>query len=168
MSRSEESRTKRRAYNARYYQENAERLRQWNIEYYQRTRDERLERRRRYYEENREKHREQSARWRELNPEAARRIGREWVKRNRASMNARHARYRAQRALATPVWADHDKMNEMYGIAAAWNSIWPEDPVHVDHVVPIRGKRVCGLHVHTNLQILRAVDNIRKNARFEE
>jgi hypothetical protein len=34
--------------------------------------------------------------------------------------------------------------------------------------VPIQGKRVCGLHVEVNLQILTKVDNVKKHARFHD
>ena len=35
-------------------------------------------------------------------------------------------------------------------------------PHHVDHIIPLNGKNVSGLHIETNLQIITAAANLRK------
>ena len=55
---------------------------------------------------------------------------------------------------ATPPWADIDKICEMYANR-------PKG-FHVDHIIPLRGKNVCGLNVHYNMQYLSAKENMSK------
>lgn len=66
---------------------------------------------------------------------------------------------------ATPVWADMDKIKAIYRQAAKMRAAGND--VHVDHVIPLNGKRVCGLHVHNNLRIIPASDNYAKRNRYE-
>lgn len=66
----------------------------------------------------------------------------------------------------TPKWADKDKIAEFYEEA---KRVTRETGIRhdVDHVVPLRGKHVSGLHVHTNLQVIPHIENVRKRNRYE-
>lgn len=69
-------------------------------------------------------------------------------------------KYREHRAVATPAWADLSAIGDVYVKATALGH-------HVDHIIPLRGKTVCGLHVECNLQILPPDINRKKGARFD-
>lgn len=66
----------------------------------------------------------------------------------------------------TPKWADKQKIRDIY---KACKLITKESGIkhHVDHVIPVKGKKVSGLHVHTNLAIIKAVDNLKKSNKFK-
>lgn len=83
---------------------------------------------------------------------------REWRKNNPAHRNALKAKYLADKAKRTPSWADMSKIVQFYKKC-------PEG-YHVDHIMPLRGKNVSGLHVLENLQYLPAIENLRKNNKF--
>jgi hypothetical protein len=70
-------------------------------------------------------------------------------------------RRRVMMACATPSWRDREKIREVYRKRDALSNEKGE-PYHVDHIFPIQGKKVCGLHVHTNMQLLPASENISK------
>ena len=70
--------------------------------------------------------------------------------------------------MRTPKWLGIEElwlMKEAYKLAALrtkmFGFLW-----HVDHVIPLRGENVSGLHVPTNLQVIPAVENIRKKNSF--
>jgi hypothetical protein len=68
--------------------------------------------------------------------------------------NEKAARYRAQKIKACPTWVSLQDLQDIYDNK-------PEGH-HVDHIVPLQGKYVCGLHVPWNLQYLSVSDNCSK------
>lgn len=67
-------------------------------------------------------------------------------------------------AHATPPWADQDAILSIYDEAARL-SLETGDKHHVDHIIPLHGKNVCGLHVAENLRAIPARENMRKGNR---
>lgn len=77
----------------------------------------------------------------------------------------RAAKHRADKIQRTPPWADLDKIKTVY-IEATRISKETGIVHHVDHIVPLMGRKVSGLHVFENLQIIPARDNLSKSNNF--
>lgn len=80
---------------------------------------------------------------------------------NQHVFRARDAKRRAAQLMATPAWADHAKIRDVYAEAARKTR---ETGIkhEVDHVFPLKGRMVSGLHVHFNLRVIPMLDNRRK------
>jgi hypothetical protein len=78
-----------------------------------------------------------------------------------------NAMARAGTEMVIPQWADMDAASSVYKYARALRAAGLD--VEVDHIVPLRSKRVCGLHVHNNLRVISALANRqKKNMRWPE
>lgn len=110
----------------------------------------------RTYPDQREKILSKNAEWRKNNPEYVRK----WAKDHPEVF----ARQRKLRELCvkqrTPSWACVEKMNEIYKQARALG-------MEVDHIIPLQGKTVSGLHVENNLQLLTKKENRKKSNKYE-
>lgn len=63
--------------------------------------------------------------------------------------------YKRRVRIATPSWEDKNAIKEFYKNCP--------DGFHVDHIIPLRGKNVTGLHTLSNLQYLPKEENMRKS-----
>lgn len=122
---------------------------------------------RRWFRLNKEKANETSRKWRErqakdgVSPSYTAKV-RERNPELYARLMAKWAKRRADRLRATPCWFDSTKVIEIYRQAGRMRKAGFD--VHVDHIYPLRGQHVCGLHVHQNLRIIPASENISKGA----
>jgi len=96
--------------------------------------------------------------YRKENLDKCREISKRHYRNNKSDYLARNAKRKADLLNATPIWADLNKIKLIYKLR-------PKD-YHVDHIIPLQGELVCGLHVEYNLQYLLAKDNLSKGNRF--
>lgn len=70
---------------------------------------------------------------------------------------------RAQELLAVPPWYEEDGVLTVYTKCKELNEMWGTN-FQVDHIVPLQGKNVCGLHCLANLQLLdKELNNKKRN-----
>jgi hypothetical protein len=120
-------------------------------------------------EKVRASNRERAAKKREQQPEKIKVAKKRYAQRNKAVINAAVARRKAAKLKRTPKWLtkfDKLKIQCVYSIAAMLTRV-NNEPWHVDHVIPLQGDLVSGLHVPANLQVMRGVENVRKHKKFE-
>jgi len=86
---------------------------------------------------------------------------------NRAFLTAREAKRRATKLKATPSYADLDNIRIVYE-KAKWLETITGLKYEVDHVIPLQGKNVCGLHIWENLQLLEKSLNCSKSNKLGE
>lgn len=106
----------------------------------------------------------------EANPERKQRFN-EYLKKHYAANKTMYAakvgKRRAARLNATPAWADAKAIREFYRRARELTEATGIKHV-VDHIIPLQGRTVCGLHVHTNLQVIPERENLAKFNRLTD
>ena len=127
-----------------------------------------------YHKEHRPKRLAQSKQWAQDNPERMAQLAKDWRAQNLDRANENRIRWRkenpdrsrfldarrhAAELRATPAWADEELMALIFAEAEYRG-------MHVDHIVPLQGKNVCGLHVYYNTQLLTKSENSEKGNKW--
>lgn len=114
-----------------------------------------------YRDRNVEKEKARAAKYRELHIEERNKFAREHYKKNKERYFAYSVNHRARKLNATPSWAIQWFIQEALHLARVRSKVtgfkW-----HVDHIVPLKSKKVCGLHWEGNLQVIPALENRKK------
>lgn len=123
-----------------------------------------------YYEKNKDIIQTRVAEWAKENKDRSNKIKYKYVKNNKEKYAHYQSLRRAKKLKATPSWLNKKQLQEIeteYALAK-----WCTDVLgmsyHVDHIVPLQSKTVCGLHVPWNLRVIPATDNIRKGNKYDE
>ena len=88
-----------------------------------------------------------------------------WKEANKVQVRADTKARRRKHRDATPPWLTRKQKSEirqLYQIAITMTQTTGEQYV-VDHIVPLRGEEVCGLHVPWNLRVITQEENLKKS-----
>ena len=148
-----------------HYYANRERILQEKREMYVLERDKKLAYQRAYHEANKDALKEKSKAYYIKNPD----YYKKYRQKNYAKVNAKEARRRTAKLQRTPAWLtddDHWMIEQAYELAELRTSMFGFS-WHVDHIAPLQGELVSGLHVPLNLQVIPASVNTAKCNHFE-
>ena len=104
--------------------------------------------------------------WYEKNKTKATEKSSSWSKRNLDKKRFYRSKRRAAILNSTPKWANLDRIKQIY-IEAANLRDKTGILYEVDHIVPLKGKNVCGFHSEHNLQIIEMSKNRQKAYKLE-
>lgn len=107
--------------------------------------------------------------WRSMNKEHLNASSKEYRANNKARCNHLCQLRKIALLQRTPAWLTNDDLwiiQQAYELAAQRAAMtgfaW-----HVDHEIPLRGKKVSGFHVPQNIRVIPGVDNMRKTNKYE-
>jgi hypothetical protein len=121
-----------------------------------------------YYEKH-DENRSRLSKYYEDNHEKEKAARREHYQKNKSSYLFNFSKREERLKEATPSWLTDSMLSEIKEIYKQRQKLSEFTGIehHVDHIVPIQGDIVCGLHVPWNLQIITAEENLKKSNKYE-
>ena len=162
------NREKYNAYHIDWYHKNKEKISEQRKAWRLANPDKIKAQKERSMTKRRDKNAEYAKQYRLENKDKVSAYNKEYRQNNKSRIYARN-RSRKQKMLIQqmPSWADKSAMEIIYQQARRRSQI-EGIKYHVDHIIPLNGNIVSGLHIESNLQILTARDNVTKKNNFVE
>lgn len=154
--------------NKEYSAINKQKIAEYGKNHYEANKERKKEQRRKRYLSNCEKEKAQVNKYRIENGEYLKDCQRKRSKEHRGIFNAKTAKRRSAKMLRTPDWLTKEHLKEIEEFYIRAKEMEKETGLkyHVDHIIPLQGRLVSGLHVPWNLQIITALENTSKGNRI--
>lgn len=108
--------------------------------------------------------------WESENKEKIKITKRIYRSNNRPKMNSHAAKRHAAKLQRTPKWLTEEHFKEIESFYKKAKELENQDGIerHVDHIIPLQGETVSGLHVPWNLRVVTKEENLRKSNKLED
>lgn len=161
----------RKEKDAKYREKNLEKIRVYDRNRPARAKNPKLVKaaKKRFYAKHKETILSTHKEYRAINADRISLYFKEYKATNKAKVNAVNAKRRAAKLQRTPAWLtkiDYERISSEYKLAELLTKLTCET-WHVDHRIPLQGKNVSGLHVPSNLRVIRGIDNSIKTNKYE-
>lgn len=154
-------------YHAQYYAKNKEKKQAARKAYYYKNRELEIQKSKTYNDLHKEQIRINDAKRYEENKEEILAKRKVYYQKNRDREVLRALKYKLRKIKASPQWLTQEQLEQIkdFYILAKECEALTGDKYHVDHIIPLKGRNVCGLNVPWNLQVLPADINLKKGNR---
>jgi hypothetical protein len=146
---------------ALYRAEHPDKIKAYNAKYYAENSTREIARSVAYSADNPDKVKAWNATYRTRHPERVKAVLAAWYAQN----PDRPKTLELTRSGHCPAWADFDAIQQVYLDRAELDAVDPVSRFEVDHILPLNGKTVSGLHVAANLQVIPGAVNGAKHNR---
>jgi uncharacterized protein (DUF924 family) len=153
-------------YHLEYYARNQENMKKRSSKRYKEKREEISQKSKEYYQKNSKEICVRVSQYNRKNKEKIRVARKAYALKNSAVLSAAKANRKKHVKKATPFWADMHLIKIKHKERVAMTNMTGLEH-HVDHIVPLQGENVCGLHIASNMRVILARDNISKRNKWE-